>query len=450
MFNTASVRSIRCVFAVLSIVLSAALLSACAHLAPPDPGGSSSWVVENVASKSTQELYAGVIAPAVFERSSSKVNDGYTVESGNLRLHNMTVGSMITVRSAGGSLLAAVEKPGKRGWLVVSSKGESRFTPNPAEDYSLPDTLVEKNKPAEKMALKAKVPYVVDVLVGFSRSAVEAGGGDATANALALVEGVNLALRNSQINELSMKLVGVQVIEQNYPIVGDTLDKVPNLFATGIKTYAPDIIFAIFGGHPDDNAGGYGFMPGGSLIGHNSVAVVRHEVGHNAGGHHCPEWGGGITHYSYGYTNGKTSTALCGNEFPYYSTPNVVDSNGLPIGSAETADMARVWRENAERLSSYAHFVPQAPGSFRFVYSSHSSIKFEWSQSPRAVKYEIWGRDNILLPPKKFGESNVTDGVAESVPSGLRPYFVVAVYSDGTRSPNSNIVNAKPYETSSK
>lgn len=52
--------------------------------------------------KSTAELYEDLIAPAVFERSSSKVIDGYTVESGNLLMPDKTVGSLVTVRSGSG------------------------------------------------------------------------------------------------------------------------------------------------------------------------------------------------------------------------------------------------------------------------------------------------------------------------------------------------------------
>lgn len=431
MFEIAGVRAVS---ALLTVSL-AVLLGACVHPTPPDSAGPKSWVVENVASKTTQELYADVIAPGVFERSSSKVIDGYTVESGNLRMPDKSVGSLVTVRSTDGSLLAAVEEPGKNGWLVVSRTGESRFTPNPAEDYSLPDTRVEKTKPVESKSSITTAPYVIDMLVGFSRSAVVVGGGDATANALALVEGINLALRNSQVSNVSIKLVGVQVIEQNYPIIGDTLDKVPELFSTGIREFGPDLVIGVFGGHPDDNAGGYGWMPGRFAIGHNSVEVIRHEVGHNAGGLHCSEWGGGLVPYGYGYENGKTFTAQCWNTSPYYSTPAVRDAYGLPIGDVATADMARVWRENAERLSSY--YSVATPTNFKKTGSTLTKVTFGWSPSSDAVRYDMYRTVLSGTEVVKIAETtNLTHTVSDT--SGRTIYYVKAVDAIGKESNLSN------------
>ncbi|MGH8387276.1 MAG: hypothetical protein ACRESJ_17580, partial [Pseudomonas sp.] len=176
MFETAGVRFIRSFFSAVSL---AVLLGACANTSPPEPGGPKSWVVESVASKSTAELYADLIKPGVFERSSSKVIDGYTVESGNLIMPDRSVGSLVTVRSGDGSLTAVIEEAGKSGLLAINNKGESRFTPFPVRDYSLPDTVVGKAEPVKQS--KSAGPYVIDMLIGYSRSAVAAVGGDAHA-----------------------------------------------------------------------------------------------------------------------------------------------------------------------------------------------------------------------------------------------------------------------------
>jgi hypothetical protein len=146
MFEIAGVRLMRRAVSALCVISLAALLGACTHPSPPNSNEPKKWVVENVASKTTAELYADVIAPAVFERSGSQVIDGYTVESGNLRMLDKSMGSLVVVRSADGSLTAAVEKYGKSGWLVINSKGEGRFLSNPPVDYSLPDTIVDKAK----------------------------------------------------------------------------------------------------------------------------------------------------------------------------------------------------------------------------------------------------------------------------------------------------------------
>jgi hypothetical protein len=445
MFETAGIRSTERVCSALSIVSLAVLLGACAHTSPPDPAVPKSWVVENVASKTTEELYRNFIKPGVFERSSSKVIDGYTVESGNLVMPDKSVGSLVTVRSKDGSLTAVVEQSGNNGLLVVNNKGEGRFTPFPVVDYSQPDSVVEKVKTNSVMS-KAKVSadsYVIDILIGYSRSAVVAAGGDANANALAQVESVNLALRNSRVTNVVMRLVGIQIVEKNYPIARETLAQLPEIFSAGMQEFNPDLLYGIFSGHPDDTTVGWARQPGRFAIGYVYGEAIRHEIGHNVGGDHCHEPGGS---YNYGFANGKTFTALCGNGNPYYSTPDVRDAYGLPIGNAATADMARVWRENAQRLSSYATCLTKPPTEFRVTSTSYGAIDFAWARYPGAAKYEIWGRDNLLLPPKKYGESTTLSGKAINVPSGIRPYHLKAVCSDGTTSPNSNVVSAKPYE----
>ncbi|WP_248915415.1 hypothetical protein [Pseudomonas moorei] len=446
MFETAGIRSTERVCSALSIVSLAVLLGACAHTSPPDPAVPKSWVVENVASKTTEELYREFIKPGVFERSSSKVIDGYTVESGNLVMPDKSVGSLITVRSKDGSLTAFIEGPDKRGLLVVTSNGESRFSPSSPHDYSLPDTLQGKEvlKPPASVLTGVASPYVIDILIGYSRAAVVLAGGDAYANALAKVESVNLALRNSLTSNVSMRLAGVQIVEQNYPMNGETLEKLPQIFSSGMQNYNPDMLFGAFAPTPDDTAAGLAYLPGRTAIGHVSDGwVFRHEVAHNAGGNHCHVPGGS---YNYGFKNGKNGTILCGEDTPYYSNPNVRDENGLPRGNSTTADMARVWRENAQRLSSYATCLTKPPTEFRVTSTSYGTIDFAWARFPGAAKYEIWGRDNLLLPPKKYGESTTLNGKAINVPNGIRPYHLKAVCSDGTISPNSNVVSAKPYE----
>ena len=356
MFEIAGVHFIRRVFSALAVVALAALLGACALSSPPDPDGPKSGGVENVASKSTAELYADVIKPGVFERSSSKVIDGYTVESGNLRMPDKSEGSLVTVRSADGSLTALVERTGMRGLLVINKKGEKTFNPDRASGSLRNDVEVNTTEERKLSASgsQAKSPMVVDILIGYSRAAVVSVGGDATSHALALVESANLALRNSLVASVSLSLVGVQVIERNYPINSSQVRNIQSIFSEGMRALKPDMLYAIFSGHPDDDAAGRGQMPGRFAVGYPEAFIFRHEIGHNAGGLHCPSEPGALVRYGHGYNNGKSNTAQCGEEGVYYSTPAVIDQFGLPKGNAFTADMARVWRENARRLSSYA------------------------------------------------------------------------------------------------
>ncbi|WP_080925246.1 MULTISPECIES: hypothetical protein [Pseudomonas] len=447
MFKNADMWFMRRVSLALSIVSLAGLLGACVHSSPPDPVGPKSWVVENVASKTTAELYADAIKPGVFERSSSKVIDGYTVESGNLRMPDKSVGALVTVRSTDGSLTAQIEQPDKSGLLVINKRGEARFIQYSRQHYPLSDAVVEKQKtvPTKSKSSEVAAPYVIDMFVGYSRNAANWVGGGVHAHALSLVENLNLVLRNSLVSGVSMRLVGTQIVEHDYYISGQTLSELRSIFAAGIAEFEPDMIYGAFGQHEGDVAGGIAYISSNLAIGVPTPELFRHEVGHNVGGVHCHKDGGASVPYGYGYDNGKTGTAQCGTFFPYYSNPDLRDAFNLPLGDAATADMARVWRENAERLSSYAHFTPKPPTGFRSDNNSYGSISFVWDQSPRAVKYEIWGRDDILLPPKKYGEFSTLSGTIVNVPSGLRPYHLVAVYAGGGRSPNSNVVTAKPY-----
>lgn len=414
----------------------AMLLSACAH-SPPDDPQPRRWNIENAASKPTAELTAAVLGAGVFQRSGSRVINDYTVESGNLIMPDRSTGSLVTVRSKDGSLTAVVEEPGNNGLLTINKEGEARFVPFPRQDYSLPDTIIDEAQEKLDAEVSAESgPFVIDMLIGYSRSAVDAVGGNAYANALAQVESVNLALRNSRVDNVSMELVGVQVIDRNYPITGETVGNLQNILAEGMRDFRPDLLYGVFSGDPDDTAVGWAHGSGRAAIGYAYGEAFRHEVGHNAGGNHCYEFGG---RYKHGFNNGKTSTAQCGNESPYYSTPAVKDQHGLAIGDSVQADMARVWRENAKRMAQYTPIEnPEAPKNFRATPISSTAITFAWDAVTRAVRYQVW-RGIVLVE-----ETRSTEVTTTNVTVGLQRYHVVAVYSDGTVSPPSNVVWTKP------
>lgn len=435
-------------FSGLSLVCLAVILGACAHPPTTDSVEPKSRVVENVASKSTAELYADLIAPAVFERSSSKVIGGYTVESGKLRMRDKSEGSLVTVRSPNGSLVSLVNKPGKSGLFLVNKQGLSTFSPEPYFDPAVEDgipNIDDKKVSTASVNSASEEPKVVDVLLGYSRDAVDRVGGDAMAHALSQIESVNLALRISQASNVSLRLVGVQVVKQNYPTTTGTLGQLTTIFSAGMAQSVPDIIYGFFNATPEDTALGWGYTGGRAGIGWaHSINTYRHEVGHNAGSSHCNTTG--TANYRFGYNNGKTSTILCGQSTGYYSTPALNDEFGLPRGDANTADTARVWRENAVRLSSYAppQSPPTAPADFAKVSSTASTITFIWSASPKAVRYEIYSVKNIGSPlPKKIGDSTALTFTATNI-LGEALYFVKAVSFVEMVSPPSNSVVTTP------
>lgn len=356
MFRIARVNAIRRVLFALSMVLMASLLGACTHTSPTDTGGEKSWVVEDVASKTTAELYADIIAPAVFERSNLKSVNGYTVESGKLRMPDKSEGSLVTVRSADGSLTALINTPDKNGLLRIDSKGTSYFISEPQADPLIDDWVKDaENKVATSPVDPVSAePHVIDLLMGYSRAGLNRAGGDALADSLAKVEYINMALRNSLVTNVSFRLVGIQIVEQDYLVTTETLGKVPTIFAEGISSFQPDVVYGNFLTTEPGGAIGWAWIGGRFGIGIASGHVTfAHELGHNAGSGHCNDHG--VNNYKFGYFNGKSGSLLCGgNRQAYYSNPAVKDEYGLPRGNSVTADTARVWRENAERLSSYA------------------------------------------------------------------------------------------------
>lgn len=131
-----------------------------------------------------------------------------------------------------------------------------------------------------------------------------------------------------------------------------------------MRQYSPDLVAGFVKGTPGvDTAVGWAYVGGRYSINYiNSPTVFRHEVAHNAGGSHCPD---GKSH-RFGYNNGRVGTILCGNQVPFYSNPDLRDVQGIPLGDARTANMARVWRENAARMSAYSPaVVPLARSSAR-------------------------------------------------------------------------------------
>ena len=449
MFKTVGVRSIQRAFSGLSWVSLALVLGACAHPPTTDSVEPKSWVVENVASQSTAQLYADLIAPAVFERSSSKVIDGYTVESGKLRLPDKSEGSLVTVRSTDGSLIALINKPGRFGSLRVDSQGASHFIPEPEAKADIEDAVPSPNEQVATASVDSTKTehYVVDVLMGYSKAGVVRAGGDAHADALAKIELVNLMLRNSLVDNVSLRLVGIQIVEDDYPITTETLGKLRTIFAEGMAKFGPDVTYGNFAYIVPGGAIGWGWRPGGSAIGvSNSASTFAHEIGHNAGSNHCND--NGVNNYRFGYFNGKSRSILCnGPNSIYYSTPAVIDQYGLPLGNAITADTARVWRENAVRLSSYAppQSPPTAPENFSKVGSTVNRITFSWNASPKAVRYEIYSVDFSSggPMPTKIGDTTALTFTATNI-YGEALYVVKAVSFIGLVSPASNSVVATP------
>ncbi|WP_165681719.1 PKD domain-containing protein [Metapseudomonas otitidis] len=240
--------------------------------------------------------------------------------------------------------------------------------PGILEERGKRSLLVDRNQAGE---------IVIDLLAGFSQKSANYIG-DHEAYALAQVAVVNRALKQSQVEGVRLRLVGTQVIADDYPITPDSLAKLPRLFHDGMRQYSPDLMAGFLMGKPgNDPALGWAYVNGRYSINYiNSAVVFRHEMGHTAGGNHCSD---GKSH-RFGYDNGRVGTILCGNHVPFYSNPDLRDVQGIPLGDAGTANMARVWRENAARMSAYSPaVVPLAEEIKRDVLNERISLaKDQW------------------------------------------------------------------------
>lgn len=208
--------------------------------------------------------------------------------------------------------------------------------------------------------------YVIDVFMGFSNQAA-AQAGNIEAYAQMQVATVNTALKNSNIQGVYLRLVGVGQVPNNPGIVTSVLDDVKVWFKDDIDRLAPDLIGMqqIPTGATGEAAGwaGVGGSADTQVVGVPWPNAWRHEVGHNVGGWHCKE--AGDTGYNYGYSvRPGRATAMCGNDLAYYSSPLIRDNEGNILGTAEGQDMARVWRERmAEMAARRIHKVPYANDS---------------------------------------------------------------------------------------
>lgn len=284
---------------------------------------------------------------------SSDRGDGYTVETSTLLEANgegAVVGSLVAVRSPGNALTAIIDSPGKRGLLLVDEEGNRRFIDEPAYDYLQADAMPGEALSSATPGTAIHAGHDIDALVAFSTKALDVLGSDPIAFAMAQLETVNLGLRNSRVNDVRVNLAGIVVTETDHGVDGPGLSTTQAFMDALRSTYQHDLNVAYYDESP---YAGMAYMPGYSSVnGIHYPMALRHEIGHNVGGGHCyPEIG---DNYKHGHqTSNGAHTHLCGNNVPYYSTPSVTHED-QPLGNASTSDMARLWREQAARLSGYS------------------------------------------------------------------------------------------------
>lgn len=278
---------------------------------------------------------------------------------------------------------------GKIAALIEGRQGTFQILPDPdSEDYLVMDFTGHEfhcedfMEAQEEAAIEAGAKsgcneqdsngdYIFDLFVGFSYDAAFRAG-DIDAYALLMAEEVNNGFANSMIEGVRVRLVGTGINPENPGVVTSVLGNVYTWYADEIATTGADFVASVqvpTGGHKE--AGGWAGVGGYSSVNsiNSTMAVFRHEMGHNFGSSHCT---GGVAVYAAGHSHivyddqdrqvAKYSTHMCGNNLNYYSNTRVTYNDpdhagepaheNIPLGDAATADNARLIEERAALMSN--------------------------------------------------------------------------------------------------
>lgn len=350
-------------------------------------------------------LLTGVNPPTLEPRTSM---EDYHVSSATLtRGQNQPGGFIVLVNRDDGSFLALVETQERSGLVTGKADGPQTFREHEKRDFLENDML-----PAPASQTGNEMPQtppdnrtsdaVITMQVGLSTAAA-AYVGDTKAFALAQLETVNMGLRNSGVTGVRVDLAEVAVSPVNPPMVGTSLGLLKDLFPNYARA---NLSTGFFMPTDQDSAGGWGFTGGRETIQHvNSGTAFRHEVGHNAGGSHCNQ---GENSYNFGHSNGTYKTIQCGNNLPYYSTPTRSATDGSPLGNARTADMARKWRVDTLRMTSYNS--PSLPFTLQSIDQPSECVDVLDGKFHEGARVGLWAC-NLNNPNQRWDEIRIGNKV---------------------------------------
>jgi len=349
-------------FFLLTAVLATA---ACTRQTPPTPDAS---LIETAAPGARLQLVKGVAMPyekmlgaARFTSSAAYEQNGYRIESGDISLNGTEAGGLVSARGPDGAILAMVDEPGvpgKSGLWQISPEGITSFAPSPKADYRQPDTIAlppDEVQTQPSSTGQQEGPHIIDFVAGYSRAAADKIG-DPVSYSLISAEMLNLSLRKSLLPDITVRVAGVRIIDEDFKVVPATLARIRSMFPLGYGFGDADLSVG-FADDPAAQPPGLAQQRGSRILSRLDSTSFRHEMGHIVGGGHCNSGSEEEKDdYRFGFFNGKSGSIMCGNYTEYYSNPALTDAHGLPRGDARTADMARLWRERAPAIEN--HFLP--------------------------------------------------------------------------------------------
>ena len=183
-----------------------------------------------------------------------------------------------------------------------------------------------------------------------------------------------------------------------------------------------------------------------------------HEVGHVIGcAHDLDNSGGapGTFSYSFGWhdpdaspswhTIMSYSPAAGSSRVPYFSTPDVIWTDGNPLGSSVSADNSRTINLNVSAITGW-RATADVPPTGLIADPNPGQINLTWDNVTIASGYQVWrgATDNPLASGLRGGTgAGVTTFTDSSVTAGQTYfYFVKALFPDGGSSAFSDAVEA--------
>ncbi len=310
-------------------------------------------LLQNRADTGSSPLLAGMQAPRLEPRTTF---EGYRVSSSMLiDQHNQPAGFIVLVNREDGGFTALVNTSGRRGVLIGRADGSQvwrnqRVAKEDVEDF-LPDprqNTGDRRPRSENETAADDKDYVLTVLAGFSDAAAREVE-DPKSFALAQIETLNLALKNTGITNIRVALSGISTTPIDYVINSENLKLVEELFPNHPKA---DVIASFVASPIENGVIGLAYRYGTvSMTNIDTTTTFAHEIGHNIGGGHCNL---GESDFAYGYWTGKYGSILCshGTETLSFSNPELKAPDGAALGDPASADMARTWRTEIQRKAS--------------------------------------------------------------------------------------------------
>jgi hypothetical protein len=328
------------------------------------------------------ELFDGKTITLDFDRVDHRRKSNYTWNGkveGKKHSH-------ATITVVDGSISGTVEFDGEQYQIETTSDGtnmlrkieERAFPPDhpvepPEGDTSIVDALSQQL--LNDINASADTEITIDIMVVFSNQTAGAAGAGITAQCQQAIDTTNLCYANSNIKpRVRMVYCGPANYDESGNYNTDLNWLTSNSYIKELRNqYGADMVAMIVengqycGMGWVGPAASYAFcvVNRGCASGNKSFP---HELGHNMGALHDkfvdPS---GTYNHGYVYCPGSWRDVMAyanqcgGTRVPYFSNPDVL-MNGVPMGDAATANVARVINENAAMISNFRPtVVPLTP-----------------------------------------------------------------------------------------